>query len=329
MISAGIEPATRAPDAGAAPAVELRGVSVFYGEVIGLSRVDLSLSPGITGIVGPNGSGKTTLMRTLVGLISPHEGRAEVLGGSAFDDAAVRARITFVPATENFYPSLSGRKNLEVAFLARGRRRSEARSLAERALEVIDLRADGNRRYGTWSRGMRQRLKLGLALTSESELVLLDEPFLGVDPPNRRALRDHILELARLGRTVLLSSHVLHEIESLTDRVGVLARGRLLGFGHIETLLDQIRDSHPHRVAIVVNDPRRLGQSLLELPHVRELSIIGPESLEFVTDHPEVAYRELTKLVVSTGVIVRRIEPLHATLEDVFTHVTEVGVKRL
>jgi ABC-2 type transport system ATP-binding protein len=322
-------PARVAPPASPRATVALHGVSVFYGEVIGLSRVDLELQPGITGIVGPNGSGKTTLMRTLVGLISPHEGRAEVLGASPFADAAIRSRITFVPATENFYPGLSGRKNLEVAFLARGKRRSEARALADRALDVIDLRADGHRRYGTWSRGMRQRLKLGLALTSEPDLVLLDEPFLGVDPPNRRALRDHILELARHGRTVLVSSHVLHEIESLTDRVGVLARGRLLGFGNIENLLDQIRDSHPHRVQVHVDDPRVLGKALLELPHVRELTIVGSEGVEFITDHPEVAYRDLAKLVVQSGVVVRRVEPLHATLEDVFTHVTEVGIRRL
>ncbi|MFQ5510794.1 MAG: ABC transporter ATP-binding protein [Candidatus Krumholzibacteriia bacterium] len=307
----------------------LDGVSVFYGEVVGLSRVDLGLRPGVTGIVGPNGSGKTTMMRALVGLIRPKEGRVRVLGRSPFADAEVRSRITLVPAVESFYPGLSGSRNLEVAFMAQGRTRSAARELAQRGLELVGLVADGGRRYGAWSRGMRQRLKLGLALASDSEIVLLDEPFLGVDPPNRIALRDHVLALGQEGRTVLVSSHVLHEIEALTDLVGVLAHGRLLGFGKVRTLLRRIRDDHPHRVVLHVDDPRKLGQQLMALAHVQELKIVGQDALEFVTVRPEAAYRELPRLVVASGVVVRRVHSLDHSLEAVFAHVTEAGSRRL
>ncbi|NIO29799.1 MAG: ATP-binding cassette domain-containing protein [Candidatus Latescibacteria bacterium] len=307
----------------------LEGVSVFYGEVVGLSRVDLGLQSGITGMVGPNGSGKTTMMRVMVGLISPEEGRVRVLGRSPFLDAQVRARITFVPASENFYPGLSGRKNLEVAFMAQGRHRPEARDLAQSALELVGLVKDGRRRYGTWSRGMRQRLKLGLALAGDSDVVLLDEPFLGVDPPSRRALREHVLALGKQGRTVLVSSHVLHEVEALTDLVGILARGRLLGFGKVHTLVRKIRDDHPHRVVLHVDDPRKLGQALLGLSHIQELKVVGSKALEFVTVRPESAYRELPGLVLKTGVVVRRIESLDHSLEAAFAHVTAAGSRRL
>jgi ABC-2 type transport system ATP-binding protein len=309
--------------------IGLDGVSVFYGEVVGLSNVDLELRPGITGLVGPNGSGKTTMMRVMVGLMQPEEGRISVLDHSPFFDARVRSRITFVPAVENFYHGVTGRRNLEVAFMAQGRGRKAAKDLAQQGLELVGLVEDSHRTYGTWSRGMRQRLKLGLALAADSEVVLLDEPFLGVDPPSRAALRDYVLALGEQGRTVFVSSHVLHEIEALTDLVGILAHGRLLGFGKVHTLVRKIRDDHPHRVVLRVDDPRKLGRALLGLDHIRELKVIGPESLEFVTIGPKSAYRELPKLVVETGVVVRRVESLDHTLEAAFTHVTAAGTRRL
>ena len=312
-----------------ATTVSLDGVSVFYGEVVGLSKVDLQLQPGIIGIVGPNGSGKTTMMRVMVGLIDPKEGSARVLGTSPFHDADVRARVTFVPTSENFYPALTGRRNLEVAFIAQGQDRVAARKLAQRALEMVSLIDHGARRYDRFSRGMRQRLKLGLALASESEVVLLDEPFLGVDPPGRNALRQYVAALGEQGRTVIVSSHVLHEIEALTDLVGILAHGRLLGFGKVNTLVQKIRDDHPHRVVLHVDDPRELGQALLKLPHIRELKVIAPDGLEFVTVSPELAYHELPKLVMETGVVVWRVESLDHTLEAAFTHITAVGSHRL
>ncbi len=321
---------TQTPDSTPrAATVTLEAVSVFYGEVIGLSRVDMALSPGITGIVGPNGSGKTTMMRVLTGLIPPSEGAVRVFGGPPFSQTEVRRRIAIVPATECFFDGLSGRRNLEVAFLAHGLAPREARERARHGLELVGLTADGHRRYGTWSRGMRQRLKLALVLAGEAELVLLDEPFLGVDPPSRRVVRDHILALARAGRTLLVSSHVLHEIESLTDLVGVLAHGRLLGFGKIEQLLLDLRDRHPHRVHVVCDRPRDLAAVLLQRPHVREVRVAGPEGLEFVTEHPEVAYRELAALAVEHDLLIRRLETLDNTLEAVFRHVTAAGAARL
>jgi ABC-2 type transport system ATP-binding protein len=309
--------------------VTLDGVSVFYGEVVGMSNVTLELHPGITGIVGPNGSGKTTMMRIMVGLIDPREGRGRVLGRSPFDDAEVRSRITFVPATESFYPGLSGRSNLEVAFMAQGRTRGDARELAAKALDLVALTEHSERRYGHWSRGMRQRLKLGLALAGNSEVVLLDEPFLGVDPPSRAALRDHVLALGQQGRTVLVSSHVLHEVESLTDLVGILAHGRLLGFGKVHTLVRKIRDDHPHRVVLHAADPRGLAVALLALPHVQQIRLVSDTAVEFVTVEPESAYRELPRLVVDTGIPVHRVESLDHTLEAAFAHVTAVGTRRL
>ncbi len=307
------------------PPVTLESVSVFYGEVLGLSKVTLALEPGITGIVGPNGSGKSTMMRVLTGLVAPAEGSARVLGAAPFSSPHIRRRIGFVPALECFYGGLSGRHNLEVAFLSQGYDRGRARTAAVQALELVDLTADGDRRYNTWSRGMRQRLKLGLVLVGDAEVVLLDEPFLGVDPPARRFLRARIRELGAACRTVLVSSHVLHEVEALTDRVGILAHGRLLGFGKIDQLLLDLRDRHPHRVKLTSDTPRRLATALLQLPHISEVKVVDEQRLEFITEHPEVAYRELVGVVRESGVLVRRVETLDNGLEAVFRHVTAAG----
>jgi ABC-2 type transport system ATP-binding protein len=309
--------------------VSLRSVSAFYGEVVGLSRVDLELSPGITGLVGPNGSGKSTLMKVMTGLLPPDEGEVRVLGGDPFHCELTRRRLGFVPALECFHPALSGMGNLEVAYLAQGWTRPQARELAGRALEVAGLAPHGHRVYRTWSRGMRQRLKLGLTLAGDNDVILLDEPFLGVDPPSRKHLRRLISELGEAGRTVLVSSHVLHEVESLTDLVGVLAQGRLLGFGKIQDLLHELRDRHPHRVRLQVSDSRPLAGALLARDHVKEVRILGPEGVEFVTGKPDLAYRELAAIVADTGIMIRRVETLDNGLEAVFRHVTAAGSRRL
>lgn len=320
--------ATPPPLAEAGRTVVLSRVSVFYGEVIGLSQVDLAIGAGITGIVGPNGSGKSTLMRTLTGLIGPNEGEVQVMGGNPFRDPEVRRRIGFVPATECFYEGLSGRKNLEVAFLSQGAARRTAQELSQRALELVGLVGDGNRAYGTWSRGMRQRLKLGLTLAGSSALVLLDEPFLGVDPPSRRHVRTLIEALAAEGRTVLVSSHVLHEIESLTDRVGVLAHGRLLGYGRIGELIESLRDRHPHRIRLGCSSARELAARLIGWDHVREVTITA-DRVEFVTERPDLAYQAIAHLSSSLDHPIDSLRTLDDSLEAVFRHVTAAGTKRL
>jgi ABC-2 type transport system ATP-binding protein len=176
---------------------------------------------------------------------------------------------------------------------------------------------------------MRQRLKLGLALGADVEVVLLDEPFLGVDPPNRHLLRQHIEALGALGRTVLISSHVLHEIEHITAEVAILAHGRLLGHGPVGRLLGELRKQHPHRVRVRADAPRVLGQALVALPHVRSVELCGADALEFVTDEPDLAYRELPSVVARAGVLVRSVTTQDDTLEALFRHVTQAGATRL
>ncbi|MFC1573308.1 ABC transporter ATP-binding protein, partial [Candidatus Eisenbacteria bacterium] len=271
----------------------------------------------------------STLMRVLSGLVQVAEGSAQVLGQAPFGSPEVRQRIAFVPATECFYENLSGRRNLEIAFLSHGYDRENARERAARALDLVGMTDDADRRHGTWSRGMRQRLKLGFALVSDVDVVLLDEPFMGVDPPSRKFLRNVIHDLGTAGRTILVSSHVLYEVEMLTDRVGILAHGRLLGFGRVSELLADLRDRHPHRIRIASQSSRELAVALMKRGHVSAIDVDDSGVVEFVTTKPQVAYRELAAVVKETGVVIRCVETLDDGLEAVFRHITAAGARRL
>ncbi|MDX9724593.1 MAG: ABC transporter ATP-binding protein, partial [Myxococcota bacterium] len=306
----------------AEPSVVLDEVSVFYGEVVGLSSVSLSMAPGITGLVGPNGSGKTTLMRLLTGLMPAREGELQVLGGDPFEDASIRARIALVPASECFFDRLSARQNLEIGFVSRGESAKNARKKADAALESVGLLAEGHRIYRTWSRGMRQRLKLALALNVDVDVVLLDEPFLGVDPPSRRRIRQLVEELGKTAHTVLISSHVLHEIESLTDRVAILAHGRLLGHGQVKSLLEALREQHPMRILLQTDKPRELASLALAHSGVLQVRFDGEQGLELLSAQPEELYRRLPQWLQECGAVVRRLSSPDESLEALIEQVT-------
>jgi ABC-2 type transport system ATP-binding protein len=193
----------------------------------------------------------------------------------------------------------------------------------------VGLAGEAHRRYRAWSRGMRQRLKLALALVADVDIVLLDEPFLGVDPPNRVALRQHIHALGHLGRTVLMSSHLLHEVETITDQVAILAHGRMLGHGRVGALLAQLGRQHPQHIRIRGLDVRRLAAALVALPAVSSVELASADELELVTSDPDAVYAELPTLVVRTGTIVRSVGSEDDNLEALFRHVTQAGVARL
>jgi ABC-2 type transport system ATP-binding protein len=176
---------------------------------------------------------------------------------------------------------------------------------------------------------MRQRLKLALALVADVDVVLLDEPFLGVDPPSRHALRLHIQAVRNLGRTVLISSHLLHEIETLTDEVAILAHGRLLGHGRVATLLAQLRRQHPQHVRLRGLELRALAAALVGLPEVARVELFGEGELELVTTEPDAVYAALPGLVAATRTVVRSVGSQDDSLEALFRHVTQAGLGRL
>ena len=305
---------------GAPATISLDNIMLVQGRVLALGGLSLRIPAGITGVLGPNGSGKTSLFRVLAGLVRPKAGQAHVLGADPYTDARTRGKIVLVPAVDFFDEKVSARKNIRLALMARGFKGSELLKRTEHALDTTELDDRANEAYGTWSRGMRQRLKLAYALATQADIYLLDEPLQGVDPPTRVAIRELIQTLGDQGRTVLIASHILHDVEQITDQVLLLANGRLLGHGRLGELLDRLRDQHPHRIRLFTDEPRKLAEALIGLKFVREVSLVSTKTVEFVTNRPKEAYAELPQLIRRQNALVWRVETKDNDLEALFDY---------
>ncbi len=245
--------------------VVLKGVSKSFSGLVAVSDIFLALQPGVTALLGPNGAGKSTLLRLICGLARPSTGTVWVAGGNPRFDADVRARIGLVPQQDGVFESLTALETVELA--ARLSRLAEPRVEARRALALVELDPTMTRPVGTFSKGMRQRVKVAQALVHDPALLILDEPLNGLDPRQRHHLIELFAELGHSGRTVLVSSHVLEEVERFGSRVVVVAKGRLVAEGdyrQIRNLLNQ----QPHRIRVECDRPRAMAIGLMALEPV-------------------------------------------------------------
>jgi ABC-2 type transport system ATP-binding protein len=291
----------------------------WYGRVIALNEVSLSIGPGITGILGPNGAGKTSLMRIVIGLMRESAGEIRVLGERPWNNPRLAARIGYCPEHDGFYEWMTGREF--VTALARLRGVPHGPSAALEALERVRLTEVCDRKIRTYSRGMRQRLKLAQALAHRPELLVLDEPLTGCDPLVRQELVSLIRALAGEGKSVLVSSHVLHEIESLTRRIAVVHRGRLVADGEVSEIRGLI-DRHPHTVKVRTDRPRELAARLSREPEVVEIRF-EDGAVWIRTPSPDAFYAKLPGALLETGVAVEEIASPDDNLEAVFRYLTE------
>ncbi len=291
----------------------------WYGRVIALNDVSLGIEAGITGILGPNGAGKTSLMRIAIGLMRSSSGRIEVLGQDPWNNPALAVRLGYCPEHDGFYEWMTGRDF--VTSLARIRGVRDPRAAAEAALERVRLREVADRRVLTYSRGMRQRLKIAQALAHGPELLVLDEPLTGCDPLVRAELIALIKAFPAEGKSVLVSSHVLHEIEQLTPRIVLIHKGRLVAEGDVHEIRDLI-DDHPHTVRVATDRPRELAAALAREEGVVEIRFENG-SVWVRTDAPDRFYRRLPLLALAERCVLREISSEDDNLEAVFRYLTE------
>jgi ABC-type multidrug transport system ATPase subunit len=299
----------------AAPLVEVTGLTKRYGDTLAVDGVDLTVQPGeVYGFLGPNGAGKTTTLRILTGLIAPTSGTVRVLGGSP-GQAQVLARTGSMIESPAFYPYLSGLDNLrllaEYAEVPRARIRE--------VLELVDLADRARDRFSTYSLGMKQRLGVAAALLKDPELVILDEPTNGLDPAGMRDMRRLIRELGSDGRTVLLSSHLLGEVQQICDRVGIISEGKMVA----EHNVDELR---AEQELVIRAAPRESARSLL-------VQVLGSDAVHLYDDTlrvkvaPERA-AEMNRVLVEAGIAVSELHSTERALEDVFFELTTTSAEK-
>lgn len=298
-----------------APILHFEHVSKWYGPVIGVNQITLELRSGITGLVGSNGAGKSTLMKMAAGLLRPDLGRVRVDGYDAWTPAAKR-RIGFCPDLDVFYEDLSGRQF--VAAMARlcGYARSEARRRTDATLELVGMADRADRRLGGYSKGMRQRIKLAQALIHDPPLLILDEPLSGIDPIGRQETVALFHHLAERGKCLLVSSHELDELEKLTDRVAVMARGRIAAVGQVAQIRELLND-HPLTILMIGQPLRALAQALLRLPEVVGVELGDNDSLVVRIQHPPRFFAAFTRLVLEESFEIRHLETLDDSTQAV------------
>jgi ABC-2 type transport system ATP-binding protein len=272
-------------------------LSKWYGQVIGLNDVTVTVPPGITGLLGPNGAGKSTFLKLVTGQLRPSQGSIAVLGEPIWNNPSLYFRIGFCPEQDAFYERMTGLEWVTALVRLNGVADTEASAMARRALEAVELSDAADKKIGAYSKGMRQRVKMAQALAHDPELLILDEPLSGMDPLARRRTIRLIKEWARAGKSILVSSHILHEIESMTANILLINQGRILAEGNVHQIRDLI-DEHPHTVYVKADETRALAREFLA--HDDVLSLRFEEDAVVVqTGRPDAFYARLTDLAAS------------------------------
>ncbi len=298
------------------PVVEFQGVSKFFGGVVAVSDVTFTIEPGVTALLGPNGAGKSTVMRMLCGLASPSRGTIRLLGEDPRGPVEVFRHLGLVPQQEVVPEVLSGFEFVEMS--AELSKVQNSPSAARRALGLVELDPDDPRPVKTYSKGMRQRVKVAAALVHEPQIVVLDEPLEGLDPRQRRKMIDLFTRLGESGHTVIVSSHVLDEVERLGSRVLVMGKGRLLATGDFHEIRELI-DDRPHKLRVVTNKPRELAAGLMKDAGVVGVTI---SASSIVVDTNDVGAFRTSVAAVAKKTSARLLEvvPLDDDLESVFRY---------
>jgi ABC-2 type transport system ATP-binding protein len=279
------------------PIVATEHLSKWYGQVSGLNDVTASLSPGITGLLGPNGAGKSTFMKLVTGQLKPSKGRVRVLGEPIWGNPALYARVGFCPEQDAFYERMTGLDWVAALVRLNGLSDVDSVAAARRALDAVDLLEVANRKIGGYSKGMRQRVKLAQAIVHDPELLILDEPLAGMDPLMRRRTIRLIKDWARAGKSVIVSSHILHEVEAMTSNILMINNGRIVAEGNVHDIRDLI-DEHPHTVFIRGDDPRGIARRLIGEDGIISVRF-EPGALVIETERPDAFYARLTDMAAS------------------------------
>jgi ABC-2 type transport system ATP-binding protein len=294
-------------------------VSKFYSEILGVNRVNLSIPPGITSLVGPNGSGKTTLMNLMTGLVRPSRGQIRVLGFRTDDPENLFKIVGYSTQFDAFPKGLTGFQFLYSYLLVSGRSASEAERLAWQAIERVNMVDAAARNVGGYSKGMRQRIRLAQALAHDPKVLVLDEPLNGLDPLARAEMIALFRSAAAQGCYVIISSHILHEVDVISDQIVMLSNGYVVAEGQIQSVRSEIQE-HPTQILIRCSRPRELAATMLQADHAIEISIHKDEhGLLLKTRDADRFYLALNDIALN-GIEIESIAPADDDVLSVYEY---------
>lgn len=305
---------------GGAPVIKVDHVSRWFGSVVAVSDVTFDIIPGITGMLGPNGAGKTSLLRMMTGLAEVSDGTVTMFGEPVRRNPPLYRRLGVMSEHESVYGFLKGRDFVRMMGRLRGVENLDA--AVERAIGFVDLADAAQRPMRTYSRGMRQRMRLAATLVHDPEVLILDEPLNGADPRQRVHFQGLLKQLAAEGRTIVLSSHILEEVEQVADTVLLIVNGKLAASGDFRAIRVAL-DERPYHVMVVADSPRKLAAEIVRLDSVDAVNVDPDGKIVVLSRNVRDLQIELPRLAKSALVRLRRVEPLDDSLESVFGYLVE------
>lgn len=295
-------------------------VSKFYGEVLGVNRVDLQIAPGITSLVGPNGSGKTTLMNLMTGLLKPTGGRISVLGTSPDESETIFRKVGYCSQFDSFPRGATARQFIEFYLRVHGYTRQETAEMTHKALERVSMLEAADRKVSGFSKGMRQRVRLAQSIAHDPSVLVLDEPLNGLDPMARAEIIRLFRQLADAGMYLIISSHILHEVDMMSDNVVLIHNGYIVAEGEVHGVRDEI-DDHPIQILVRCDRPQLVAAKLFEQEHTVEARIHDDRLGLFVkTRRPDDFYLILNKVIAENNLQVESVAPADDDLNAVYQY---------
>ena len=296
--------------------IQLTNVSRWYGNVVAVNDITMSIGPGVTGLLGPNGAGKSTLMHMIAGFLPPSRGELVIDGQPSWRNPPIYRQLALVPERDSVYSFLTGQEF--VAATARLHELPEPDAAAARAIDLLDMADAAGRKIATYSKGMRQRIKVAAALVHDPHTLLLDEPFNGMDPRQRLHMMDLLDKLGSEGRTIVFSSHILEEVERLSGTIQVMVAGRLAASGDFRAIR-RLMTSRPHVFNVRSSDDRRLGATLIGRPAVTAVELTKTGLQVRASDFGAFC-TDIAVLARDNGISLRELLPTDESLESVFAY---------
>jgi len=300
--------------------IKTEKLSKWYGNILGLSDVTLDIEAGITGLLGPNGAGKSTFLKLITGQIKANIGSVRINGQIVRNNHRLFSKIGFCQESDSFYEEMTGWEFVTGLLKLHDLSSSERDKKARKALEIVDLEKNKDRRIKTYSRGMRQRLKFAQAIAHDPEILILDEPLNGLDPLGRRKLIRLIKSLRDEGKTVLVSSHVLPEIEAMTNDIILIHQGKIFAQGDIHYIRDLI-DTHPHMISVKCSDPRKVASRFIKEDFILNIDFSSEKDTFVVkTNNRDEFFSHLSKIFIEEKTDVKEITSPDDNLQAVFDY---------